>query len=494
MSEIEVVYAELPETNFFVYKQNKYPFNMKIFCELSNYFSSNSIIPKNNQIINLIDEYDGIIELSDDSIQDFVGYFQHLRITFKKETVSSILMLSKKFMVPHLIQAAEKYISNHKEDFLIQFIAINQEHPNFNTEPFEEMISKNLIEYIQNDQLLSLPITIIHRVLTKYQLKNQNQESSIPIIDFVFKCFDKYGRAASVLLEHIDFGKEPTVYLKKLLDNKYSKIIDFHFVNNAYLKTLYDIQSDLIRKEEIIEQQQKDISNLLNNDIKQLREEIDRMKTQQTQLIQKVDTLNNQIDNMKKISARCFYLGKQNKKGILSMLSNSVELNAGGCHNPSSPLKNILSDNNDYFYNYYRYDKTTRIGCDFNFGKSEDDSWIEFDFGPNNKIDLHSYFIRTNGHEKNAFFHSKTWRIVGYDDKNDKSSWIQLDRQVDNASLNGNLESYFVCNEKKFGLQNCHFRYVRFIQEDTWGENPTINKYNIFIRYFELYGDIYSNE
>ena len=67
--------------------------------------------------------------------------------------------------------------------------------------------------------------------MTKYQFKNTEGEKMIKdneIIDFLFKCLDKYGRIASVLFGFVDFSDTRRDYLKRLL-NGYSSIFDFKF-------------------------------------------------------------------------------------------------------------------------------------------------------------------------------------------------------------------------------------------------------------------------
>lgn len=66
---------------------------------------------------------------------------------------------------------------------------------------------KNLIKYIKNDQLFSLPLQVLYRILTKYQLKNANLEKQPEFIEFLFKCLDHFGQEASAFSEQFDFGR-----------------------------------------------------------------------------------------------------------------------------------------------------------------------------------------------------------------------------------------------------------------------------------------------
>lgn len=104
-----------------------------------------------------------------------------------------------------------------------------------------------------------------------------------------------------------------------------------------------------------------------------------------------------------------------------------MTLSAFAENNPNNPLLNIMNYNDNHFYNSYG---------DF-LPKSESDSSILFDFGSTMKIDLYSYFIRSNDHSPSAHYHSMTWRVEG---SNDKSHWTQLDRREKDPALNGSYK------------------------------------------------------
>ena len=115
---------------------------------------------------------------------------------------------------------------------------------------------------------------------------------------------------------------------------------------------------------------------------------------------------------------------------------------------------------------------------------SESDSIIKFDFGPHKRIDLHSYFIRTSENNTNAY-HPKTWRIEG---SNDNQSWTKLDRRAYDESLNGKYkECDFICQFGSYGSKSNLFRYIRYVQEDSWMSGY---QYNVYISYFELFGSV----
>lgn len=169
--------------------------------------------------------------------------------------------------------------------------------------------------------------------------------------------------------------------------------------------------------------------------------------------------------------------GISNPKGVISHLGNSVTLSAGGYLDSNYPITNITSYNDKYFFNYY-----------INNPRSEAESFIKFDFGPSKIIDLYSYFIRSNCSDPSCFAHPKTWRIEG---SNDDSNWFTIDRRENNENLNGKFKyCNFECNENNHADKKNMYRYIRYIQEDSWDHKNRC--YNIYITYFELYGDIFN--
>lgn len=101
------------------------------------------------------------------------------------------------------------------------------------------------------------------------------------------------------------------------------------------------------------------------------------------------------------------------------------------------------------------------------------------------KVCLQSYLIRSNSNGTNSFFHPKSWRIVG---SNDKKNWEKLDQRINDSNLNGSYKQHnFQCQETG---PDKKFRYIRYIQDDSWDNTC---KYKVYILFFELYGDIFYN-
>lgn len=399
---------------------------------------------------------------------------------------------------------------DNPKDCIFELISNYDQSQTKERELYEDVISANFIDCIKNDKLLELPLPVIDRILTKYQLNNHNQTGE-EVINFLFKCFVKFGRPAS-------------------------DQFDFYYINKACYKSMYDNINDLMKKVIELEIKQAKMYESFQEENKQLRNEIDKMKEIQEEnkkirnefqeennklknkiqeenlkikneiqeesknIVKKLESnfnekidqlkktisdqkslisqLTSQVELFKKQPISRFFTDEKNPKGIIAYLKDKVTITAGGNHEQGYLVDNIRNDDNNYFFNYYEH----------KIGTTEEDGSLTFDFGSELKIDLYSYLIRSNGWPANGESHAKSWRIMG---SNDKINWILLDKRENETALKGSyFKHHFICQEKKFGNTNNRFRYVRFIQDANYTFKG-LNNRCIYITYFELYGDIY---
>lgn len=131
----------------------------------------------------------------------------------------------------------KEFFIQNQEEFILYFLS-NPELDLPDKVKYETMLSSKLPEYINKPQMLSLPLPVINRVLTKYlhNYKNDDDNHS-DVIEFLFKCLDKYPFEASCLFSEIDLSGEKTEYLYRLL-NEYSDKFDFHFINSSLLVSI----------------------------------------------------------------------------------------------------------------------------------------------------------------------------------------------------------------------------------------------------------------
>lgn len=186
----------------------------------------------------------------------------------------------------------------------------------------------------------------------------------------------------------------------------------------------------------------------------------------------KMKKIDDQLGNLMNKKITRLYHG--DPAGLISLLGNDVTLS----------LEKKNAEHSLVFLRAYNYHVFSN-DCGRK-PSSESDTIINFDFGSYKKVDLRSYFIRSFGDSSNGD-HPKTWRIEG---SNDSQSWTMLDRRSGDENLNGRYrECYFICQNGHYGSKSNLFRYIRFVQEDSW-HSDTSRKYFVCISYFELYGDV----
>lgn len=286
-AQIDVQDNFLVLKNYFVYRKKEFGFDIDLFKRSSMYFQDNFNELQEKKYINLIkQEYEHIIELTEDSINDFIKYCHNQKISISIDNVISLNYLAKQFTVNNLIKITDKIILDHKSELALQLISFYNDIDDSNK---EDIISENFFEYINKDQIFLLQIPTLHRILKKnlqiFEKEDQNSNKE-KLIEFLFQCLSKFGRRASVLFGEINFEKIDIKYLNRLL-TEFSDIFDFHFLNMTFLKKNFEIQNETIK---YIEIQKK-----LLNDQKLLNEENDKIKIQ----ISHIQKVMNDYEQMK---------------------------------------------------------------------------------------------------------------------------------------------------------------------------------------------------
>ena len=498
----------IPDTHYFIYKNKKFPIKFDFFKYSSKYFLENQKLLENSKEIQLVDKEDeDNLHFSDDSIQNFIKFVQNQDVFLSNENVIDINYLSKKYEVLDLIEATNEYISSHQQELILPIFSIHQNDTSFETSTYEDILSTNLIQYINDELLLDLDVSILNRILTKYQLKNskdKNIEKNKLIIDFLFKCLDKHGRKASVLFSNVDFGELRNKYVNRLITD-YSQNFDFYFINPSLVKTLYKTNSELLQKTEKyqiehekslllmrseidqiktelsmqrVEQAQKDKEH--SDEIKRLNEEIEKLKAENAKQSEEQRRKEEELKKLKDENDRLEKLKQQEKQrgvslrhsergdfnGIIKYLTDQTRGNlhqngtvnvTTNCKSTCGKLEGILDFNENYHYHLQPID-----------------SWICLDF-KNKKVRIENYSIKTNKDAINSG-HLKSWKI---EVSNDGSSWYDIDNRVNCSTLNGSrLTGTFSATHNEYS------RFVRIHQTgQTWcGSDDS------WFYYIEFYG------
>ena len=217
-----------------------------------------------------------------------------------------------------MISLTENYINNHRNEIIIPFMLMNENKKDELYEKCEKIVSNDLEHFINDDNLLLLHVSTIHRILTEYQMKNNNHTKR-EIIEFLFKYFRKHKRSASVLFEKIDFSNENKEFLQKIFsDDEISSNFDFHFINTEYHKSVYDLHNEILRNENLMKIEKDEIKNenkQLKIKIQQQSDELNQKINDLTEIVNQmrhlIDEQRNEINELKKPHLSCLFLDKK---------------------------------------------------------------------------------------------------------------------------------------------------------------------------------------
>lgn len=239
---------------YFVYDHKEYPVDFDFLKKNSNYFFDNQDKYQNEQYINLIDESEPQIKLSEESIRAFISSCQNEPCTIRKSSVLPLQYLAHKFEFDELIQVTNQFIAQHSKELIFPTLFFKlfegkeklKQNPFFDTTKEEIFVSNHLNDFIKRDQMLSLPVPILYRIFKRC---NSIEKVVDDLTIFLFKCLDKYGKSASILFNLVDFGDEKIGIINRLLQD-YSDIFDFNMINKTLAKTTKQITSELSKQRE----------------------------------------------------------------------------------------------------------------------------------------------------------------------------------------------------------------------------------------------------
>ena len=139
---------------------------------------------------------------------------------------------------------------------------------------------------------MTLSISTLERILRQYfsNTKNNNTEFQQQMIEFLFKCLDKYGKDASVLFSFVDFKEQQISVIKRWISDHYDTF-DFSMINSTLIKTTSQLLNELCRlKEEcmnaVLEIKRNSIEAEQKRNIR-FNEEMNRMKKEIQQSFKK---------------------------------------------------------------------------------------------------------------------------------------------------------------------------------------------------------------
>lgn len=501
----------IPITYCFNYKGHSFPFNFDLFKIYSPYIKRIQTKIEQDKCINIIDENEeDNIELSKEIIKDFIKFVQLEEIGLNDTNVLKLNYLADKYEITALIDYTINYIRKHQKNVIFEMLLTRQNDPKYIE--YENIVSNDILYYINDPKLLSLNFPIIYRICNKI-ITNQKFQND-DVIEFFFKCLDTYGQIASVLFENVDFTNLNTKYLK-LINEDYSNIFDFHYINSTFTKSIYKIQNDILLNAEKIKEklkEQEENNEKMRYENAKLKEQIDRMtleigelrqlldeqkEKQNEKMMQEIDlikenydkiieNLTNKIDELtkfkedqvKKITIKCEKQEEEEKfNGILRYLTKNTE--EGNIHDKGiiTISSNSISDNDDKYHpkNLVDFDEDN-----FYESKNEKDAKVCFDFN-DMTVQLSGYSILSYANNKNSYGHLKNWTI---EVSNDGKNWIEIDEHIKDDSVNGNrIAKYFQVKDRVDS-------FYRFVQLHMTGNSSYEGIYTVFFYNIEFYGKL----
>lgn len=214
-------------------------------------------------------------------------------------------------------------MEQHQKDFIIDILLLRQKDCNSSTDEYEEIISNDLIHYTDDERLLSLPIPVLYRIMTKYTFKNKlsienhedgeesNEEQKI--IDFLFACLDEYGIRASPLFEHIKIN---TTIINRLIKS-YKDKFDFNYIKDEQIKSIHKTESNRIYEYE-----------KLKNELFEKTREIEELRREQKKEKKKIEEMTaafTEREHQKDLQMNQIFSEMQQMREEILSLKNEIE-------------------------------------------------------------------------------------------------------------------------------------------------------------------------
>lgn len=202
---------------FFVYQNENYPFNFYFMKKMSTYVYERKEEFEKCDIIPLQNEFDFFADISPDSIKSFINFTKYQVVHITNANAIGIHSLSIKFNVSTLVERVEKYFSRHYLELINDLFSEKEKVMSKISLSYETIISKFLAPIIlkYDNDLLSLPISYLHRIISKCSFMNKQEEKVIE--NFIIKIINLHGNSTYSLFINLNIGQEDHDFLQQLL-------------------------------------------------------------------------------------------------------------------------------------------------------------------------------------------------------------------------------------------------------------------------------------
>lgn len=311
-STFQITKKTVQKTKYFVYRNKKFAFNYDLLKQNSITFYENRQIYKNVQFINILsDDEENAINISDDVIETFIECCQNQQFQINISNIMPLQYLAYKFKVTQLIDISDKYLASNWENLVLQSMLFKSQlsenlckdiddfHEKFyDTTREEDYLSSNINKFIEQDQLLSFSIPVLYRIFQKLE----NDINIEKVINFLFKCLDKFGKEASILFLNIDFKQQKNKVINTLL-NDYKDVFDFNMINQTLFQTTSNLTSEVAQLREEYEHNLSQMKSFFEEQRKEFiqikRDNLEMTKKNELIMKEKEEMLKSQLNEMK---------------------------------------------------------------------------------------------------------------------------------------------------------------------------------------------------
>ena len=173
ISDNQVLSDTLPlndKDKYFIFQEETFPINFELIKQNSSYFLKNHDQFENVESIELLQNNDQHpILITTETIQRFISYCQNEPCEFDSTDTISLLYLSLKYGVTKLTTFINDYISQNHQEYIFQSIQLkdpetsttNDYFDTVNSDMEEEIIASHFLEYINDDRIFSLSLSIL---------------------------------------------------------------------------------------------------------------------------------------------------------------------------------------------------------------------------------------------------------------------------------------------------------------------------------------------
>lgn len=245
------------------------------------------------------------IEITEQAIKNFISIFQVEEFQINESIIFQLYYLSIKYKVQNLTKLIYNYIIANNQKLVIGLLNYkmeiqdlpNYDELNINIDKDDEIriISSNLINFINNNEFLSLPINILCLIFENYFKDNY---FSLEISNFFFNYLLKYKQNAFVLFSYIRFN---SIHELIMFENKLIPEYEDTFIFN-YLNSKSIIKTHLTDKKSMEKQNQEKDQKIIelekqNQEKNQKIIELEKLIKEKNKQIQEK---NNQIIDLQK--------------------------------------------------------------------------------------------------------------------------------------------------------------------------------------------------